>query len=510
MIKKLYLAHSFLFAILPAAFLWGQNFGEVPLRETLPTFVVLIIFGALVWFFLWIFFRDFGKSAIISSVFLTITLSFDYIYNIFFYNSFIQLRYRWAFLILFLIFAVLWFLVKKTKKDLLNINKAITIAAGTFVLISFFQVAVGYYKAYRDVRSDDVKIVVDSSKTRELRDIYYIILDGYSSPEVIRDVMGFKEIDKTVAFLKEKGFFFPSKARSNYAHTLYSIPSSLNMSYLKDPSAHKTLFTMAEDNKVQSFLKSYGYKYLHFGAEAFDYFNRNADENISLGLLSPYQTAVLHSTLFIPVQQLFGNQILVFADRFGFLDSQWLILWKSERFKFQKLAEVPDKEKSPVFVFAHFGVPKGEYVFDENGDFLTREESEKRGIIKNYLGQVAYANKEVEKLINILLKKSDPEPIIILQGDHGFPFYVYRDVIEEFAQPDRARDLIVPKEYSFPIFNAYYFPGGGDQLLYNSITPVNTFRILFNYYFRQNLPLLDDISYTIDPNNSSKFIPWNK
>jgi len=116
MIKKIYLIHPFLFAILSAVFLWGQNFGEVPLREIFPTFIVLIIFGGLVLFFSWIFFHDFEKSVIISSIFLVITLSFDYIYNIFFYNSFIQMRWSWRFFILFIIFIILIFLIKKTKK----------------------------------------------------------------------------------------------------------------------------------------------------------------------------------------------------------------------------------------------------------------------------------------------------------------------------------------------------------------------------------------------------------
>jgi len=69
---------------------------------------------------------------------------------------------------------------------------------------------------------------------------------------------------------------------------------------------------------------------------------------------------------------------------------------------------------------------------------------------------------------------------------------------------------LFPDEYSFPILNAYYFPEEGDKLLYDSITPVNTFRILFNYYFGQDFILLDDINYTPDPNNDSRFISWDK
>ena len=507
MIKKIYLIHPFLFAILSAVFLWGQNFGEVPLREVFPTLVVLIVFGGLVLFLSWIFFRDFEKSAIISSIFLVITLSFDYVNNIFFYNSFIQLRWRWVFLILFLIFAVLLFLVKKTKRDLLNVNKAMAIAAGTFILISFFQIVSGYCTACLDIKNNDIEIIIDG-EINQLRDIYYIILDGYSSPEVIRNVMGLEEIDQAVTFFKEKGFFVADKSQSNYPNTSLSLPSSLNMCYLQNPNSLKKYFMMAEDHKIKDFLKSYGYKYFHFGADSFTYFNRYADENINLGLLSPYQTIVWHNTLFMPVQTLFRAKFGIRADNFGFLDRR-LTQWKREKFKLQKLAEISNKENSPVFVFAHFLVPKGPYVFDENGDFLTEEESDNRGIIKNYLGQIMYINKEIENLVDILLKNSDPEPIIIIQGDHGFPFSD-RLNLEEFAQPDCAKELIVPDAYSFPILNAYYFPEDGDKLLYDSITPVNTFRILFNYYFGQNFILLDDISYTSDPNNDSKFMSWDK
>ena len=42
--------------------------------------------------------------------------------------------------------------------------------------------------------------------------------------------------------------------------------------------------------------------------------------------------------------------------------------------------------------------------------------------------------------------------------------------------------------------SAYYLPDGGEELLYPSITPVNTFRIVFNKYFGANYPLLEDVA----------------
>jgi hypothetical protein len=45
------------------------------------------------------------------------------------------------------------------------------------------------------------------------------------------------------------------------------------------------------------------------------------------------------------------------------------------------------------------------------------------------------------------------------------------------------------------ILNAYYFPGGNTEMLVPGITPVNTFRVIFNTYFGTDLELLPDIEY---------------
>ena len=45
------------------------------------------------------------------------------------------------------------------------------------------------------------------------------------------------------------------------------------------------------------------------------------------------------------------------------------------------------------------------------------------------------------------------------------------------------------------IFNAYYLPANGKNLLYDSVTPVNTFRLISNFYFSMNYELLSDESY---------------
>jgi hypothetical protein len=56
------------------------------------------------------------------------------------------------------------------------------------------------------------------------------------------------------------------------------------------------------------------------------------------------------------------------------------------------------------------------------------------------------------------------------------------------------------------IFNAYYLPQGGSELLYDSITPVNSFRVIFSHYFNAGYTLLSDEVYFSPYHQPYKFI----
>jgi len=92
-----------------------------------------------------------------------------------------------------------------------------------------------------------------------------------------------------------------------------------------------------------------------------------------------------------------------------------------------------------------------------------------------YRDQLIYINKLVLPVLQQIIADSETPPIIIVQADHGG--------VRTNLQ-DRMR-----------ILNAYYLPDGGEKILYPSISPVNTFRLIFNRYFGTNYPLLDDTAY---------------
>jgi hypothetical protein len=94
---------------------------------------------------------------------------------------------------------------------------------------------------------------------------------------------------------------------------------------------------------------------------------------------------------------------------------------------------------------------------------------------RGYAAQVRHVNRLVEETVSAILARSASPPVIIIQGDHG---------------PGRSSNLDRHK-----ILNAYYLPGVPSEQLYPSISPVNSFRLVFDVYFDAGLGRLEDRSY---------------
>ena len=108
-----------------------------------------------------------------------------------------------------------------------------------------------------------------------------------------------------------------------------------------------------------------------------------------------------------------------------------------------------------------------------------------------HIGQIKYINQEIRELVDELLSQENL-PIIIIQADEG-PFpdrFQQNEVTFDWRKASTAEF-----QKKFRILNAMYFPDLSTEILYNSITPVNTFRLVFKEAFGADLPLLEDRSY---------------
>jgi hypothetical protein len=81
------------------------------------------------------------------------------------------------------------------------------------------------------------------------------------------------------------------------------------------------------------------------------------------------------------------------------------------------------------------------------------------------------------RVVESLLANSDTPPIIILQADHG---------------PEGRHPHVSYTQERMSILNSLFLPGLEDLPLQESLSPVNTFRLIFSEYFGAELPLLPD------------------
>ena len=110
------------------------------------------------------------------------------------------------------------------------------------------------------------------------------------------------------------------------------------------------------------------------------------------------------------------------------------------------------------------------------------------------LENVFFRHSLVKETVEAIISKSQIPPIIILQGDHG----IQQAFRGEFRTYTDTKDEVEKKYFlqeNFRILNAYYLPDGSKDKLYESISPVSSFRIVFNHYFNDNCKLLPDKSY---------------
>ena len=495
--KKIYLAHPLLFSIAPALFLWSYNFAEVFLREIFVTLLLLLALGAFIAGACQILFRNWHKSALLASLFIILTFAYQ---HIFFSSSFSLLFFRHRYVLLFIatVVIVAAYVLKKQRNDLSAVNKFFTVVSSVFIILSLVQLGLHNLPDFKDSTSRVVTTSV-AEVAQAQRDIYYILLDSYSAPDVLTGVFGLEKEteDSFVHYLEKQGFVLAQNSRSPYPQTVFTLSAVLNMRYHGiGAQERKILVDMLENHFVKDFLKARGYRYIHIGGDWVTYFNRYADENINFGLFSPYQKAVWEATAFAPLEMYFGS-LHFFGGRFGFLDGR-LTQYKRVQFELEALSNIPAK-KEPTFVFAHILVPHVPYVFDAEGEYITKEEEESVDPLDLYLGQVQYINKQIEKVVKDILENSETEPIIVIQGDHGHQ--ISKKSIERLSLTSQEE-----KEISFRIFNAYYFPNGGGVTIDQSINSINTFPLLFNYYFNQNFNLLKDESYDIEPPDSENLI----
>lgn len=337
---------------------------------------------------------------------------------------------------------------------------------------------------------------IELKAPEQLPDVYYVVLDAYGRGDVLADHMG---IDNS-EFLRELealGFYVASCSQSNYAQTELAFASTLNMAYLDDlgdkfkPNRddRTPLRPLIRNSLTRRLLENLGYGVVAFETgypfSELDDADRYVGPTLARGSRSP--------------RGLTGFEVLLLRSSGGLvlLDAAEVLpellvpnvdhrLQEHRRQVLTTLDTLEDPEDlpRPRFVFAHIVAPHSPFVLGPNGQARVEAEfsgaaSDGAGRIEwyrqGYADQIEYLHGRLLPILRGLIEGGATEPVIILQGDHG---------PEEGSSSDR-----------MAILNAYYLPGAVDDRLHPGISPINSFRLVFDGVFGADLPLLPDKSY---------------
>ena len=507
--KKEIIAHPFLFATNPVLALFATNASMLSIDQIVIPIVTILISVTFLYSLLNFILKDKHKAGIILSLFTFLFFSYGHFCKLLIKFELVIKGFTVdAFVIVFIlsgfVFVLGTYLFLKTQKNLRSFTKFLNALAISFVLMSLIQITVFKYNTLDN--SSKMKefesTTVDFSKISYTPNIYYIILDGYARSDVLKELFDFD--NKTfLDYLTNKGFYIANKSVANYCQTILSLPSSMNSTYLnkhvlkidRKNKDLRWLRKLLNYNHTFKFLKQYNYKTISFDTSGWHLVKLdNSDTFYCLPGLSLFKNKLLNST-----------PLLIITSIFYSLEKHLYDIHRHKiEFALNKIEDL-SKDKGPYFVYAHLLIPHQPFIFGKNGEAITPKgkgfsvwcwDTEFRNTYKkNYLNQLKYTNKRVRKLVDVILANSDKPPIIILQSDHGSalkldPYNIYKtNLIERMG-----------------ILNAYYLPKGGKKKLYSSITPVNTFRVIFNHYFNGNYQLLKDRSYFSNWEDKLKFI----
>ena len=470
--------HPFLYASVPVVGIYGYNMQELSISDlAIPLAVALA--SALALFFLSLLAVRNAKRA---GIVVTMLVVLFYTYGVVGYLLAPRVRWDPDMLLLplwGLLFAVGVVLVMRIRWNTRKLTIILNVAAVSMVLVPAVRIGVG--EARRLDPGSECGVAAIYTQLREpdrSPDIYYIILDSYAGSEYLADAYGYNN-EAFLDYLGDKGFYVATASRSNYSSTWLSLASSLNMDYISNLGSESdmasqywfSLTDLVVDNRVMTLLKSVGYKYV-----CLDTYQDPTERSPRADLEVDVSGSSLSSFQRVLVE--FSMASAVWHDTVDYREH----VLKA----FNELEGMPEVE-GPKFVFAHILCPHWPYVFDADGgpvDLVDWRQDPERS--EKYLDQITFVNKKVELVIDQILSSSTTPPIIILQGDHGPRFERSSDNGDPAAATARDAHMIL---------NAVYLPQGGAGLMYESISPVNTFRVVFNYYFGADLPLLDDESY---------------
>ena len=474
--------YPIVFGAYPVLFLLAQNIGEVKADAGLRPALASVILAVALFGVLFLILRNVFRTAFLCTLLSALFFSYGHTY-VFLLEKYSNINRPWfagSWLALAIFFC--WW-ATRPGTSFVETAKTLNVISLGLVIVSVVQINPGVPERSAHALGAENAPVQELMSPKNPPDIYYFVLDMYTREDLLKRAYHYDNSD-FVKGLEARGFYVASCSQSNYTRTELSVASTLNMSYLQDldprfndpqSSARQRLWDSLKHSAVRYNLEQLGYKTISYPtgyawSELEDANVFMSPPPLSSGL-TEFEALFLQTTLLREAKDLpWLNADQILAQNYR--DRHMLV--------FNSMKDVT-RMAGPKFVYVHLIMPHPPFVFGPNGEYTNPADFWNDQKIysaskfeKGYINQLTFLNRKVLQTVDTILSESSSPPIIILQGDHG--------------------PWIQPNPQHFMILNAYYLPGHETEL-YPTISPVNSFRLVFNDYFGGKYDMLADVSY---------------
>ena len=489
--------HPLLFAAWPVVTRYRDNLDAVPVREAvnLALFAAGVALALLV--VLTLLLRNARRAGLITSVIVITIMMWGAARDQL--SEAGWLIYAWIGTAVVLI--VICFFIRSVLRELTTIAAGMSVVVLVLAVFPIIREKATDIQAWRTppAPTEDLDALVgDWSAGGEPRDIFYLVFDRYGSQASMEQRWSM-DLDPFFGGLTERGFVVTPDSKANHLRTAQSLASTFNLRYLddlarrygRDSGNMLPVYRQLQDHAVGRLLKDRGYEYVHIGPW-WDPTQENpsADVNMAYETESDFELSLFRSTLL----SYFEHRLTGTARS----DELRRVPYDGALHQFRSLRAAAQRP-GPTFVFAHILLPHEPFVFDEHGNFIGIEEEATRTRELSYAEQTTFTNQLINAMLDDVVDVPEAErPIMVLSADEG-PHPVRFKADEENFDWTQASDEELGEKLR--ILNAYLLPGAEDPGLYDSISPVNTWRVIFNTYFGADLPLLEDRTYVFKDEN---------
>lgn len=498
--KKIYFSYLLLLPVFYLLHNYNQVFGFIPVPELLGFFFRICILGSLCYAMAWLFTRSFLQSTIITFFILAFTFFFGAFHDLIkgIASHSVWSSYSMVITLSVLTGSALVYYLVKHPDPLKKVSRYLTILFAILCIIEVFITCIKYVKTIKDhnliyPNKPVCNKYASCNEPDSLKpDVYFLVFDEYTNNKTLQNLWKFDNSAIT-GWLSGKGFYIVDNSRANYDFTPFSISSTFNMNYIDkekgtrgdDPRYILQSVKSISDNETLCILEKENYSFRFITPfvnriettdqiqEFGDFpkgqlYNQTLPARLSKDILWKWPA----------LNRFVINYVLANKDTPAYNDINKRkegLVTSIEKIKATAQSSI---NRKPAFTYGHFMITHEPHLFDSTGNIDTSAtKATGNQLFYTYTQQVLYANKVIKYLVEYIQTNNKRNTIIIIEGDHGF------------------RKLPTSlKANNFANFNAIYFPTGDYSKLYKEMSPVNTFRILFNQYFCQHLQLLKDTS----------------